>query len=99
MRRGKPTANATWDNATAVLVGDYLIARSFNLLVGLARCRYCSYSQMAPCDIAEGEVLQLQHQHDPKATEADYMKSSMEVKPSAIFMMASQGVAILENRP
>ena len=22
-RRGKPTANATWDNATAVLVGDY----------------------------------------------------------------------------
>ncbi|MBR7560312.1 polyprenyl synthetase family protein, partial [Mycobacterium tuberculosis] len=33
MRRGKPTANATWDNATAVLVGDYLIARSFNLLV------------------------------------------------------------------
>ena len=33
-RRGKPTANATWDNATAVLVGDYLIARAFNLLVG-----------------------------------------------------------------
>ncbi|MFP3458909.1 polyprenyl synthetase family protein, partial [Psychrobacter sp. SIMBA_152] len=31
-RRGKPTANATWDNATAVLVGDYLIARAFNLL-------------------------------------------------------------------
>jgi octaprenyl-diphosphate synthase len=30
-RRGKPTANATWDNATAVLVGDYLIARAFNL--------------------------------------------------------------------
>ena len=33
LRRGEPTANATWDNPTAVLVGDYLIARAFNLLV------------------------------------------------------------------
>ena len=47
MRRGKPTANATWDNATAVLVGDYLIARSLIFWWVLARCRYCSYSQMA----------------------------------------------------
>ena len=50
------------------------------------------------CDIAEGEVLQLQHQHDPKATEADYMKI-IDGKTSRLFMMASQGVAILENRP
>lgn len=74
MRRGKPTANATWDNPTAVLVGDYLIARSFNLLVGFNSLPLLKLFSDGTCDIAEGEVLQLQHQHNPEATEDDYMK-------------------------
>ena len=98
MRRGKPTANSTWDNATAVLVGDYLIARSFNLLVGFGSLPLLKLFSDGTCDIAEGEVLQLQHQHDPNATEDDYMKI-IDGKTSRLFMMASQGVAILENRP
>ena len=60
-RRGKPTANATWDNATAVLVGDYLIARAFNLLVGFQSLPLLQVFSDGTCDIAEGEVLQLQH--------------------------------------
>lgn len=98
MRRGKPTANATWDNPTAVLVGDYLIARSFNLLVGFGSLPLLKLFSDGTCDIAEGEVLQLQHQHDPQATEDDYMKI-IDGKTSRLFMMASQGVAILHNRP
>ena len=35
LRRGRPTANATWNNQTAVLVGDFLISRAFDLLVVL----------------------------------------------------------------
>lgn len=98
MRRGKPTANATWDNPTAVLVGDYLIARSFNLLVGFGSLPLLKLFSDGTCDIAEGEVLQLQHQHNPQATEDDYMKI-IDGKTSRLFMMASQGVAILHNRP
>lgn len=98
MRRGKPTANATWDNATAVLVGDYLIARSFNLLVGFNSLPLLKLFSDGTCDIAEGEVLQLQHQHNPQATEDDYMKI-IDGKTSRLFMMASQGVAMLHNRP
>jgi octaprenyl-diphosphate synthase len=30
LRRGRPTANATWNNQTAVLVGDFLISRAFD---------------------------------------------------------------------
>lgn len=98
MRRGKPTANATWDNPTAVLVGDYLIARSFNLLVGFGSLPLLKLFSDGTCDIAEGEVLQLQHQHNPQATEDDYMKI-IDGKTSRLFMMASQGVAILHDRP
>lgn len=98
MRRGKPTANATWDNPTAVLVGDYLIARAFNLLVGFGSLPLLKLFSDGTCDIAEGEVLQLQHQHNPQATEDDYMKI-IDGKTSRLFMLSSQGVAILHNRP
>lgn len=96
-RRGKPTANATWDNATAVLVGDYLIARAFNLLVGFQSLPLLQVFSDGTCDIAEGEVLQLQHQHNPEATEQDYL-NIIDGKTSRLFMMATQGAAILQNK-
>lgn len=96
-RRGKPTANATWDNATAVLVGDYLIARSFNLLVDFESLPLLKLFSDGTCDIAEGEVLQLQHQHNPSATEDDYLRI-IDGKTSRLFMMATQGAAILQDQ-
>ena len=48
------------------------------------------------CDIAEGEVLQLQHQHNPAATEEDYLRI-IDGKTSRLFMMATQGAAILQD--
>jgi len=96
-RRGKPTANATWDNATAVLVGDYLIARAFNLLVGFQSLPLLQLFSDGTCDIAEGEVLQLQHQHNPEATENDYLRI-IDGKTSRLFMMATQGAAILQGQ-
>ncbi|WP_414706981.1 polyprenyl synthetase family protein [Psychrobacter sp. UBA3962] len=98
MRRGRPTANATWDNPTAVLVGDYLIARAFNLLVGFQSLPLLKLFSDGTCDIAEGEVLQLQHQHNPEATEDDYMRI-IDGKTSRLFMMATTGVAILRDKP
>ena len=35
MRRGRSTANALWGNAPSVLVGDFLYARSFEMMVAL----------------------------------------------------------------
>ncbi len=96
MRRGRPTANATWNNATAVLVGDYLIARSFNLLVGFNDMALLKLFSDGTCDIAEGEVLQLQHQHNIDSTESDYM-AIIDGKTSRLFMMATVGAALLNN--
>ena len=63
LRRGRPTANATWNNQTAVLVGDFLISRSFDLLVDLNNMTLLKDFSTGTCEIAEGEVLQLQSQH------------------------------------
>ncbi|PBO84759.1 MAG: hypothetical protein COA77_07725 [Thaumarchaeota archaeon] len=35
LRRGRPTANAVWDNATAVLVGDFIYSRAFQMIASL----------------------------------------------------------------
>ena len=48
LRRGRPTANATWNNQTAVLVGDFLIARAFDLLVDLNNITLLKTSQQEP---------------------------------------------------
>lgn len=97
LRRGRPTANATWNNATAVLVGDYLIARSFNLLTGFGDMTLLKLFSDGTCDIAEGEVLQLQHQHNIDTTENDYLQI-IDGKTSRLFMMACVGAALLHKR-
>lgn len=97
MRRGRPTANATWNNATAVLVGDYLIARSFNLLTGFGDMTLLKLFSDGTCDIAEGEVLQLQHQHNIETTESDYLQI-IDGKTSRLFMMACVGSALLHGK-
>lgn len=97
MRRGRPTANATWNNATAVLVGDYLIARSFNLLTGFGDMTLLKLFSDGTCDIAEGEVLQLQHQHNIETTEEDYLQI-IDGKTSRLFMMACVGAALLHGK-
>lgn len=98
LRRGRPTANATWNNATAVLVGDFLIARAFDLLVNLGNLALLKDFSSGTCEIAEGEVLQLQHQHNPDSTEQDYLQI-IYGKTSRLFMLATEGAALLLDAP
>lgn len=97
LRRGRPTANATWNNQTAVLVGDFLIARAFDLLVNLENFDLLRDFSKGTCEIAEGEVLQLQWQHRPDATESVYLQI-IHGKTSRLFELATEGAAILTGQ-
>lgn len=98
LRRGRPTANATWNNQTAVLVGDFLISRAFDLLVDLNDMVLLKDFSTGTCEIAEGEVLQLQAQHDPETTEQTYL-DIIHGKTSRLFELATEGAAILSHTP
>lgn len=74
LRRGRPTVNAHWGNATAVLVGDYLVSRAFQMIARLQQQAIFDIMSDGTCVIAEGEVLQLINQHDPDTTEARYLE-------------------------
>ena len=98
LRRGRPTANATWNNQTAVLVGDFLISRAFDLLVDLNSMTLLKDFSTGTCEIAEGEVLQLQAQHQPDTTEQTYL-DIIHGKTSRLFELATEGAAILAGKP
>ncbi|MDQ2093241.1 polyprenyl synthetase family protein [Rhodalgimonas zhirmunskyi] len=88
-RRGKPTANLLWDNQSSVLVGDYLFARAFQLMVEPGNLRVLSILSNAAATIAEGEVLQLSAAQDLKTDESVYLQV-VRGKTAALFSAATE---------
>jgi octaprenyl-diphosphate synthase len=88
-RRGRPTANLLWDNKSSVLVGDYLFARSFQLMVETGSLRVLDILANASAVIAEGEVLQLTAAQDLATSENIYLKV-VRGKTAALFSAATE---------
>lgn len=74
LRRGHTTANAAFGNAAAVLVGDFLYSRAFQMMVELDDMRVMRVLAEATNTIAAGEVMQLMGSHDPEVNEAHYLE-------------------------
>ena len=98
LRRGRDTANAVWGNKPAVLVGDFLFARSFELMVEDGSLRILEILSHAAAVIAEGEVGQLVTANDTTTTEAAYLEI-IEAKTAALFAAASRLGAVIAERP
>lgn len=97
-RRGRPTANLLWDNKSSVLVGDYLFARSFQLMTEPNNMRVLSILANASAVIAEGEVLQLTAAQDLATTEAVYLQV-IRGKTAALFSAATEVGGVLAGAP
>ncbi len=95
-RRGRETANALWGNEAAVLVGDFLYSRAFQMMVDTRRMRVMEILAHATNVIAEGEVLQLLNCNDPDTTEQRYL-DVIHCKTAKLFEAAAQLGAVLCN--
>ena len=98
LRRGRATVNAVWGNAPSVLVGDFLISRSFQMIVAVQNMRIMEILSDATNVIAEGEVLQLVNCNDPDTSEASYMEV-IHHKTAKMFEAAAQSGAVLAKQP
>jgi octaprenyl-diphosphate synthase len=98
LRRGRDTANAIWGNKPAVLVGDFLFSRSFELMVADGSLRVLEILSRAAAVIAEGEVMQLTTTGNTATTEAEYL-AVIEAKTAELFAAASRIGAVLAGRP
>ena len=97
-RRGRPTANLLWDNKSSVLVGDYLFARSFQLMVATGSLRVLDILANASATISEGEVLQLTAAQNLATGEDTYMKV-IRGKTAALFSAATEVGGVIAGAP
>ncbi len=98
LRRGLASANAVFGNKASVLVGDFLFARAFQLMVEDGSLDVLRILSKAAATIAEGEVLQLATQNDLTTTEEKYL-DVVKGKTAALFAAACQVGAVVAARP
>lgn len=94
LRRGKDTANAIWGNEAAVLVGDFLYSRAFEMMVSIGSMRIMEILSKTTNTIAEGEVMQLLNCHDPDTTEQRY-RDVIRYKTAKLFEASARLGAVL----
>ena len=99
LRRGRDTANALWGNDAAVLVGDFLFARAFELMVEAGDMTVLGRLAAAAARITEGEIRQMAITGRPDTTEADYF-DVIEGKTAVLFSAAAAaGIEITGAAP
>lgn len=94
LRRGRSTANAMFGNAAAVLVGDFLYSRAFQMMVGVGDMQIMRVLADATNIIAEGEVLQLLNVHNADVSVEDYLRV-IHYKTATLFEASARIGAIL----
>jgi len=98
MRRGKLAARMVWGNEASVLVGDFLFARAFELMVGAGSMTALEILARASRVIAEGEVLQLTRAHDLDLNQDVYLEI-IKAKTAELFAAAAEAGAVSANAP
>lgn len=97
LRRGKRTANIIWGNPASVLVGDFLFARSFELMVEDGSLKVLRILSHVSAIMAEGEVDQLTAQRRIETSEDHYLKI-ITAKTAALFAAACQVAGVVAER-
>lgn len=98
LRHGRATGNALFGNATAVLVGDFVYSRAFQMMVEVDSLRVLRVLADATNVIAEGEVMQLMSCHNPDVEEKGYLEV-IRYKTAKLFEAATRLGAILGSAP
>ena len=93
LRRGKVAAHLIWGAPSSVLVGDFLFARAFELMVETGQMRALGILARASSVIAEGEVLQLTRAHDLNLDQDTYLRI-ISAKTAELFAAAAEAGAV-----
>lgn len=72
-RRGRKTANELWGNSASVLVGDFLLAMSFEIMAKLGDMEVIEILSRTSSIITQGEVKQLMNKANIEISDVDYI--------------------------
>ena len=97
IRRGQKTLNTIWGNQSSILVGDYLLSRCFEMMVEDENIEVLRLLSSTSSQIAQGEVLQLQHKGEIDMLEETYL-NIISCKTASLFAAATKVGAILAEK-
>lgn len=94
LRRGSTVAHLVWDQPTAVLTGDFLLARSLSLAARTGLPEVIETIAAITENMSQGEIRQLHHKGDLTLTEADYLEV-IRAKTAVLFQGACRVGALI----
>jgi len=96
LRRGKSVANSIWGNAAAVLVGDFLLARSLAIAAETKRPDVIKVVSKITENMSQGEIHQLMRKGSLDIEEAEYMEI-IKRKTAVLFQGTCQAGALVAD--
>ncbi len=98
IRRGKPVANAIWGNSIAVLVGDFLFARSLSIAAETGITKVIKILAETAEAVSQGEIHQLIRKGSLDVSEAEYMQI-IRNKTAVLFQGVCHVSSLLADAP
>jgi octaprenyl-diphosphate synthase len=94
LRRGTPTVNVQWGNQIAVLLGDLLFARAFDLISRVRHPEVAPVVAEAAVRMSQAEIKQIERASEPHSDEGIYL-DIIEGKTAALFAAACRAGALV----
>ncbi len=97
-RRGRPTANSAFDNATTVMLGDYMFAHAADQVARTDNIRVIRLFSQTLMMMTKGEIGQDLTAYDSRQTVRDYLQR-IGGKTASLFATACEGGSIVAREP
>ncbi len=96
-RRGEMTASHKWSNSVSVLMGDYLFAKAFKILVGIASPPIMQTISQATERVSLGQLNEIKEFKNFSLGEKEYFKIIAD-KTASLFSAACEAGCILNQK-
>ncbi|HVP06661.1 MAG TPA: polyprenyl synthetase family protein [Candidatus Acidoferrum sp.] len=97
LRRGQKTVNAKWTNLISVLMGDYLFAKAFRIMVETNSTELSKAISVATERVSVGELRQIEETGNYDLSEEEYL-SIIADKTASLFAVSCEAGPILKRR-
>jgi len=97
-RRGRPTVNSAFDNATTVMLGDYMFAHAADQVARTGNIRVIRLFSQTLMMMTKGEIGQDLTAYDSRQTVRDYLQR-IGGKTASLFATACENGAIVAQEP
>lgn len=99
MRRGQETVNHKWTNLISVLMGDYLFAKAFRVMVGTRSVDLIDAISAATERVSVGELRQIEETRNYSLSEDEYLEIIADKTASLFAVSCESGPILLDRAP